>query len=58
LRLHPHQALDHGRRREPLALQQELACERRAVQLAQRQDPFADAGILPPRVASGAVLRL
>ena len=38
LRLHPDEALDHGRRPDPLPLQQELARERRAVQLAQRED--------------------
>ena len=46
LRLHPDQALDHRRRREPLPLQQELTRERRAVQLAQREDALGHASTL------------
>ena len=46
LRLHPDQALDHRRRREPLPLEQELARERRAVQLAQREDALGHAPTL------------
>src|SRR5690242_13886029 len=38
LRLHPDEALDHRGRREALALQEELPRERRAVQLALRED--------------------
>jgi hypothetical protein len=38
LRLHADEALDDRDRGEPLRLEEELACERRAVQLAQRQD--------------------
>ena len=51
LRLHPDEALDHGLRREPLPLQQELTCERRAVQVAQRQDPLTH--LRPRRRSSG-----
>jgi hypothetical protein len=49
LRLHPDQALDHRRRREPLSLQQELTRERRAVQLAQREDALGHASTLHTR---------
>ena len=55
LRLHPDQALDHRRRREPLPLQQELTRERRAVQLAKREDALGHAPTLhTSRFASGS----
>ena len=46
LRLHPHQPLDHRHRGQPLPLQQELARERRAVQLPHREDTLGHARTL------------
>src|SRR5439155_24474531 len=46
LRLHPDQPLDHRRRRESLSLQQHLTRERRAVQLAQREDALGHVSTL------------
>ena len=43
LRLHADEAFDHRRRRQPFSLEQELAGERRAVQLAQREDSLGHA---------------
>ena len=40
LRLHPDEALDHRRRRESRALEEELPRKCRAVQLSQREDSF------------------
>ena len=56
LRLHPDQPLDHRRRREPLPLEQELARERRAVQLAQREDALGHGAKLSAAVFGPAVL--
>jgi hypothetical protein len=46
LRLHPDEALDDRDRREPLPLQQELARQRRAIQLAQGEDALGHASTL------------
>jgi len=46
LRLHPNEALDHRRRREPLTLQQELTRKRRAVQLAQSEHTLGHSSTL------------
>ena len=49
LRLETDEPLDHRRRREPLPLEEDLPRERRAVQLAQREDALGHA----PTLASG-----
>ena len=46
LRLQPDELLDHRGRREALSPQQELARERRPVQLAQREDPLGHGSTL------------
>src|SRR5215210_3413600 len=46
LRLHSDQALDHRLRQEPIPLEQQLPGERRAVQLAQREDTLGHAATL------------
>src|SRR5215213_1077115 len=46
LRLHSDQALDHRLRQESLPLEQQLPGERRAVQLAQREDTLGHAATL------------
>jgi hypothetical protein len=48
LRLQPREPLDRPRRRQPLPAQQQLSQQRRAVQLALREDPLRHATTLPP----------
>ncbi len=57
LRLHPDEALDHRLGREPLALEQQLPCKRRSVQLAEREDALGHAPTLPTPWKNGAVHR-
>jgi hypothetical protein len=52
LRLQSDQALDYRRGREPLSLQQQLACERCAVELAPREDALGHALTLQARLVA------
>src|SRR3954452_11067496 len=49
LRLHPDEPLDDRGRRKPLALEQQLARESRAVQLPQRERALGQPGSHPSR---------